>query len=47
MPCRKGSPDPGGLPATYIVKAAIPIGFTLLLLQGYFPFVKIATHTYP
>jgi TRAP-type mannitol/chloroaromatic compound transport system permease small subunit len=30
----EGSPDPGGLPARYIVKAAIPIGFTLLLLQA-------------
>ena len=30
----EGSPDPGGLPATYIVKAAIPIGFVLLLLQA-------------
>jgi TRAP-type mannitol/chloroaromatic compound transport system permease small subunit len=30
----EGSPDPGGLPAVYIVKAAIPLGFTLLLLQA-------------
>lgn len=30
----EGSPDPGGLPARHIVKAAIPIGFTLLLLQA-------------
>jgi len=30
----EGSPDPGGLPARYVVKAAIPIGFTLLLLQA-------------
>ena len=29
-----GSPDPGGLPARYIVTAAIPIGFILLLLQA-------------
>ena len=28
------SPDPGGLPARYILKAAIPAGFLLLLLQG-------------
>jgi TRAP-type mannitol/chloroaromatic compound transport system permease small subunit len=28
------SPDPGGLPARFIIKAAVPIGFTLLLLQG-------------
>lgn len=31
---QEGSPDPGGLPARYIVKAAIPIGFVLLLLQA-------------
>lgn len=30
----EGSPDPGGLPARYIVKAAIPLGFFLLLLQA-------------
>lgn len=28
------SPDPGGLPARYVLKAAIPVGFGLLLLQG-------------
>jgi len=28
------SPDPGGLPARYILKAMIPLGFTLILLQG-------------
>lgn len=28
------SPDPGGLPFRYFLKAAIPFGFTLLLLQG-------------
>lgn len=31
---QEGSPDPGGLPARYLVKAAIPIGFLLLLLQA-------------
>ena len=30
----EGSPDPGGLPFRFIVKSAIPIGFTLLLLQS-------------
>lgn len=30
----EGSPDPGGLPARYIIKSAIPVGFLLLLLQG-------------
>lgn len=29
------SPDPGGLPARYILKAAIPVGFSLLLLQAF------------
>ena len=28
------SPDPGGLPARYILKAMIPLGFSLILLQG-------------
>ncbi len=28
------SPDPGGLPFRYLVKAAIPAGFFLLMLQG-------------
>ena len=31
---REGSPDPGGLPARYLLKAAIPLGFLLLALQG-------------
>jgi len=31
---REISPDPGGLPARYIIKAMIPAGFFLLLLQG-------------
>lgn len=30
----EGSPDPGGLPARFILKAAIPVGFFLLSLQG-------------
>jgi len=30
----EGSPDPGGLPWRYLLKAAIPVGFALLLLQG-------------
>jgi TRAP-type mannitol/chloroaromatic compound transport system permease small subunit len=30
----EGSPDPGGLPYRFILKAAIPLGFALLLLQG-------------
>ncbi|MEM9338310.1 MAG: TRAP transporter small permease subunit [Bacteroidota bacterium] len=31
---RETSPDPGGLPARYVIKSAIPIGLSLLLLQG-------------
>jgi TRAP-type mannitol/chloroaromatic compound transport system permease small subunit len=30
----EGSADPGGLPARFIVKGAIPVGFFLLLLQA-------------
>lgn len=30
----ESSPDPGGLPARYLIKAAIPLGIGLLLLQG-------------
>lgn len=30
----EGSPDPGGLPYRWLLKAAIPLGFFLLLLQG-------------
>jgi TRAP-type mannitol/chloroaromatic compound transport system permease small subunit len=30
----EGSQDPGGLPYRYLLKALIPIGFTLLLLQS-------------
>lgn len=30
----ESSPDPGGLPHRFLLKAAIPIGFGLLLLQG-------------
>ncbi|MBF0380208.1 MAG: TRAP transporter small permease subunit [Magnetococcales bacterium] len=28
------SPDPGGIPARFIIKSFVPIGFTLLMLQG-------------
>jgi len=31
---REMSPDPGGLPARYILKSMIPLGFFLLMLQG-------------
>lgn len=31
---REVSPDPGGLPMRYLIKAAIPLGFLILLLEG-------------
>lgn len=31
---REASPDPGGLPWRFLLKAAIPIGFGMILLQG-------------
>ena len=31
----EGSPDPGGLPYRFLLKAAIPIGFTLMALQAF------------
>jgi TRAP-type mannitol/chloroaromatic compound transport system permease small subunit len=30
----EGSPDPGGIPFRFILKSCIPIGFTLVTLQG-------------
>lgn len=30
----EGSPDPGGIPFRFILKACIPIGYALILLQG-------------
>jgi TRAP-type mannitol/chloroaromatic compound transport system permease small subunit len=30
----EGSPDPGGIPYRFLLKACIPAGFILLLLQG-------------
>jgi TRAP-type mannitol/chloroaromatic compound transport system permease small subunit len=30
----EGSPDPGGIPHRYLIKALIPIGFALLLAQS-------------
>lgn len=32
---RETSPDPGGLPARYLLKACIPLGFALVLVQGF------------
>ena len=36
----ESSPDPGGLPYRFLIKAAIPLGFFLLLLQGIASFLK-------
>ena len=30
----EGSPDPGGLPYRWVLKATIPLGFFLLIIQG-------------
>jgi TRAP-type mannitol/chloroaromatic compound transport system permease small subunit len=30
----EGSPDPGGIPLRFLIKSCIPIGYTLILLQG-------------
>jgi TRAP-type mannitol/chloroaromatic compound transport system permease small subunit len=30
----ESSPNPGGLPARYLLKALVPLGFTLLAMQG-------------
>ena len=30
----EGSPDPGGIPARFVLKSMIPIGFSLLAIQG-------------
>ena len=39
---REYSPDPGGLPMYYLLKAVIPLGFTLLALQGLAGVYKIS-----
>lgn len=30
----EGSPDPGGLPARYLLKSAVVVGFVVLIIQG-------------
>ena len=40
---REGSPDPGGLPAYYLLKGVIVLGFVLIALQGA---VEIVKHAY-
>ncbi len=36
----EASPDPGGLPARWLLKAALPFGFSLIALQGISLFVE-------
>jgi len=36
----EGSPDPGGIPYRFLLKACIPAGFILLLLQGVSLWIK-------
>ena len=31
----EGSPDPGGIPFRFVLKGCIPVGFGLLLMQGF------------
>jgi TRAP-type mannitol/chloroaromatic compound transport system permease small subunit len=38
----EGSPDPGGIPFRFIIKGCIPVGFTLLLLQG----ISLGLHSF-
>ncbi|WP_455206165.1 TRAP transporter small permease subunit [Kaarinaea lacus] len=38
----EGSPDPGGLPYRFLLKAAIPLGFSLLILQGLAHLIRCA-----
>ena len=37
---REGSPQPGGLPARYVIKAMIVVGFVLFALQGFSLLIK-------
>lgn len=36
----EGSPDPSGLPARYLIKGAVTVGFGLLMLQGFVELIK-------
>jgi TRAP-type mannitol/chloroaromatic compound transport system permease small subunit len=38
----EGSPDPGGIPLRFIIKGCIPLGFTLLLMQG----ISLGIHSF-
>ena len=43
----EGSPDPGGLPARYIVKFMVMIAFLLLALQGVAVLIKLSAASKP
>lgn len=36
----EGSPDPGGIPYRFVLKACIPLGFSLFALQGVSLFIR-------
>ena len=36
----EGSPDPGGIPYRWVIKALIPIGFAMLFLQAFAAFFR-------
>lgn len=36
----EGSPDPGGVPFRFILKACVPVGFVFVMLQGISLFLK-------
>ena len=38
----EGSPDPGGIPFRFLLKGCIPVGFTLLLMQG----ISLGIHSF-
>lgn len=42
----EGSPDPGGLPYRWIIKAFIPLGFILVALQGVVMTIQAFVHLY-
>jgi TRAP-type mannitol/chloroaromatic compound transport system permease small subunit len=38
----EGSPDPGGIPFRFLLKGCMPVGFTLLLMQG----ISLGIHSF-
>lgn len=37
----ESSPQPGGIPYMYLFKLFIPVGFSLLLIQGFFQLIEL------